>query len=36
MVADRSPPLWKTTEIYLQAIGQERRNLVMQAWDSLD
>ena len=26
----------KTTEIYLQAIGQERRNLVMQAWDSLD
>ena len=22
----------KTTEIYLQAIGQERRNLVMQAW----
>ena len=26
----------KTTEIYLQAIGQERRNLVMQAWGESD
>jgi integrase len=26
----------KTTEIYLQAIGDERRNLVMQAWGTLD
>lgn len=24
----------KTTEIYLQAIGDEKRNLVMEAWDS--
>ncbi|WXG55641.1 MAG: tyrosine-type recombinase/integrase [Candidatus Sedimenticola sp. (ex Thyasira tokunagai)] len=23
----------KTTEIYLQAIGDEKRKLVMQAWD---
>ena len=23
----------KTTEIYLQAIGEERRSMVMQAWD---
>ena len=26
----------KTTEIYLQAIGDERRNLVMQAWGEPD
>jgi len=24
----------KTTEIYLQAVGKEKRKLVMQAWES--
>ena len=26
----------KTTEIYLQVIGKEKRNLVMAAWDKTD